>query len=841
MKLRLISPLSVLIIFLSLNSCRSGLSEKENLAIENDVFSKTFWFDSEKPGSIKTSINLKPDQEEIFTEKGTPFFEFVVNNQIVSSNDPFWVFEKHSTREMENGGTEHTLVFKGADNVVDGLNVTLFQQIFPGSTLMRERLELGSEGSVFRLNKTNGKLHFKFPAYSIQNKKNKPAGLTEIRIATWEKKPITFGDQNKGNHMYYPDIIEYENGDANQTLKGPVSIISNANLSWFTAYEHASQDNLNGLFQKEKVGKGNLINDAMQGTKGVFNFSIREEDFKFIGISTQSSDETIDVSVDILRGGYLDGEIIDSEHPYSTVWTATGFYPGNDLEDGKAMLRNYLFNQICEKPVSRVPEFYYNTWGMQREARSVPVRDVLTYDRVFEEIEYAAELGVDIFVLDDGWSNAHGEWFPNQKKFPDGLAPIKKRLEKHGIKIGLWYSPMGIDSTASRYSEYPEWVIKDSEESTVLAQWNHPVFDFVSGFFDVFIDDCKKMIDEGCRFMKWDAINTFYSSLPDLHHGSANYSKEELRARYEYLLPIYVVRAMEVLTDYEPELIIEVDLTEARRVMVGLAPLSQGKLFWMNNGASWYNDYTTFRTKSMRTIANEFAGIVPLELFTYANYPQNVEGSMKYNVHNSILAGHGFWGNLRLMTSAERKWVGNQVRLSKKVLPYLVDVNPKVVGEVGDSPEIYTIVNEEKGAGQVIVFSEKPCKTDHIVEIDSEKVLAVLNNPYVIDDNQLNIPIHFSKNESSEAVFILPNENSNISILSSTSAITDAVVEKEQLTYSLSEPGSQIIQWNKSYGKPTVESSKEIEFELSEKNNLFIIEVESKNENSEIIVKNSTK
>jgi hypothetical protein len=218
-----------------------------------------------------------------------------------------------------------------------------------------------------------------------------------------------------------------------------------------------------------------------------------------------------------------------------------------------------------------------------------------------------------------------------------------------------------------------------------------------------------------------------------------------------------------------------------------------------------------------------------------------VEGSMKYNVHNSILAGHGFWGNLRLMTSAERKWVGNQVRLSKKVLPYLVDVNPSVVGEVGDSPEIYTIVNKEKGAGQVVIFSEKPCKTDHIVEIDSEKVLAVLNNPYVIDDNQLNIPIHFSENESSEAVFILPNENSNISILSSTSAITDAVVEKEQLTYSLSEPGSQIIQWNKSYGKPTVESSKEIEFELSEKNNLFIIEVESKNENSEIIVKNSTK
>src|SRR5690606_36298083 len=136
--------------------------------------------------------------------------------------------------------------------------------------------------------------------------------------------------------------------------------------------------------------------------------------------------------------------------------------------------------------------------------------------------------------------------------------------------------------------------------------------------------------------------------------------------------------------------------------------------------------------------------------------------------------------------------------------------NPRVVGKVGDSTEIYTIVNKEKGAGQVVIFSEKPCKTEHSVEeIDSEKVLAVLNNPYVIDDNQLNIPIHFSENESSEAIFILPNENSNISILSSTSAITDAMDEKDQLTYSLPEPGSQTICWNKSHGKPTVESSKE--------------------------------
>jgi hypothetical protein len=656
-------------------------AEQNIIVIENNVISKVFKFSKEKPGAINVAIYMNPQKELLTLEKPQPYFEFVINNQVVTANDPVWIFREQTTRKMGNGGTEHQLTFAGAIPPVKDLQIVLFQQIFPKSALMREKLEIKTEIQTFKLNKKEGKLHFKFPVYTIQNKTESPVELTEIRIATWEKEPITFGEKNKGNHMYYPDIRNYEINGPLSPVKGPVSIVSNGNINWFTAYEHASQDNLNGLFDEQKKGSGNLVNDAMQGTKGVFNFPVSENDFKFLGIGANAVKNEIHVAVNMLRGGYLDGEEISKEHPYSTVWTATGFYFGKNPEEGKWMLRHYLFNQICEKPASRVPEFYYNTWGMQRQDQNKPLRGILTYERIFEEIEYAAELGVDIFVLDDGWENTQGEWFPHKERLSDGLAPIKERLDKHGIKMGLWFSPMGIDSTTQRYKAHPEWVIKDSNGNPIQAQWGHPAFDFVSGFFDLFVEDCKKLIDQGCRFMKWDAINTFYSSLPNLEHGSKNYSEAERRARYEYLLPIYVVRAMEILTDYEPELIIEMDLTEARRVMVGLAPLSQGKVFWMNNGASWYNDYTTFRTKSMRTIANEFAGIVPLELFTYANYPQNESDAMKYNVHNSLLAGHGFWGNLQLMTPEERDWVKSQVILSKKVLPYITNTKPEVISK----------------------------------------------------------------------------------------------------------------------------------------------------------------
>ncbi len=825
-----------LLLYLPWNKSSAG--EQNKVVIENNLFTKTISSNSDKPDKIEVQLISKTKNKKLTSDTPVPYFEFVINNQLISSQNPFWIFKEHTSRTMQNNGIEHQLVFEGLAGPVNGLQVVLYQQIFPNSTLMREKLVLQSENKTFELNKLNGKLHFKFPVYSLVNAKNSEVELTEIRIATWEKKPVSFGDQKKGNHMYYPDIITYKLRDIMASVKGPVSILSNNEISWFTAYEHASQDNLNGLFDRQLAGKGNLINDAMQGTKGFFNFPISEEDFKFIGIGAEKEMSQTTISVDILRGGYLEDEKIDKEHPYSTVWTATGFYPENNLEVGKSMLRNYLFNQICEKPASRIPDFYYNTWGLQRQDRNKPLRGILTYDRIFEEIDYAAELDVDIFVLDDGWENAMGEWFPNKERFPNGLAPIKERLDKHGIKMGLWYSPMGIDSTSQRYKDHPEWVIKDSEGKPIQAQWGQPAFDFVSDFFDVFITDCKKMIDEGCRFMKWDAINTFYSSLPNLRHGSDKYPESELRARYEYLLPIYVVRAMEILTNYEPDLVIEIDLTEARRAMVGLAPLSQGKFFWMNNGASWYNDYTTYRTKSMRTIANEFKGIIPLELFTYANYPQNIEGAMHYNVHNSILAGHGFWGNLQLTSVEDRTWIGQQVAISKGILPYLVDVTPEVIGKVGDSPEIYTIVNSEKAAGQVIAFSENPSQKEHYINLNTDNLLGILNSPFIVEKNSVHLPLNFDKKESSVAIFVLQqNEASKgITIMSSSVPIDNVTGSNKQLRLITTDPGEINIRWPEIYGQPIIKCSGKIDFIIENSVNYCTINIVTQEKNSEIII-----
>jgi hypothetical protein len=839
--------------------------ESDKIILENNLLKKVLVFSKEEPDKIIVhSIFSKQSNKELLNQSDKiPYFEFVINKKLVTSKNKIWQYKKFTTRKMGNGGEEIKLILEGKANPVNGLQVTIYQQLFPNTSLMREKLELSVIGKrKFYLNKLNNQLHFKFPQYSLKTEADNPEiSMTEIRLATWANELIAIdknatyderfqerkqNDHNLANcHMFHSQLNEY-NFQENEKLivKGPINFIRLSDWSWMTAYEHASQDNLRGVIRGNIEKGNNFIRDGLQGTRGNFNFEISEEDFKFLGISQTLDTKQLTVSVDVLRGGYLDGEIIDKDHPYSSVWTASGFFPGKSLEKGKEMLQDYLWRCICEKPASRKPEFYYNTWGMQRKLNSIgqPLRGVLTEAKIKKEIQYAAELGVDIFVLDDGWEQAQGVWQPHKDRLPNGLKPVKDELDKHGIKLGVWFSPMGIDSTAKRYKQHPEWIIRDSDGNPIKAQWNKPAFDFVSDFYSVFVNDCKKLIDQGVRFFKWDAINTFFCSLPGLHHGDSTHTPQEIRERYAYLLPIYVTKAMKELTDYEPKLVIEIDLTEARRCMIGLAVLSNGKYFWMNNGASGYNDYSAYRTKSMRTIPNLFAGLIPLELFTYANYPHKNKKKQRYNVNTSLIAGHGFWGALEFMKPADRIRVGKLVAKSKRVLPYITEMPPEVIGKVGASPEIYTIVNNQKAAGQVIAFSGQALNYKHKISINKNNLLGVLNHAYELESDSLNFDFDFPMPDATREAFILPNKGVDIGIRASTSWLDNIELrEEKKLYYVCGAPGEQKILWSKKYGKPRIKSSNKINYEIKEKikNNYFEITITVLNANTKIYLESS--
>jgi hypothetical protein len=234
-------------------------------------------------------------------------------------------------------------------------------------------------------------------------------------------------------------------------------------------------------------------------------------------------------------------------------------------------------------------------------------------------------------------------------------------------------------------------------------------------------------------------------------------------------------------------------------------PLAEGKFFLMNNGASGYNDYSQYRTKSMRTVLNEYAGVIPTELFTHAVYPHNEYPffAQRYSVNTSLVGGRGFWGNLDMMKTEQRIRVGNLVEKSKLVLPYIIHLPVKVSAMVGASPEIYTHVNKEKAAGQVIAFSGSPCSAPVSVSINTENCLGVLNHAFSLDSGTVHLPFQFDRPDDTNEAFIVSNDGNGIGIESATGWI-DALeldVFAKRLTIVLANESTIILRVPMSFKK----------------------------------------
>lgn len=99
--------------------------------------------------------------------------------------------------------------------------------------------------------------------------------------------------------------------------------------------------------------------------------------------------------------------------------------------------------------VSRVPGSTVNTW--------LPFATNIHRELVLEQIERAAELGVEAYQIDDGWFDHRGDWNDDLTKFPNGLEEIVDLAHARGIRFGLWMAVATADEASKVYREHPEW------------------------------------------------------------------------------------------------------------------------------------------------------------------------------------------------------------------------------------------------------------------------------------------------------------------------------------------------------------------------------------------------
>lgn len=90
----------------------------------------------------------------------------------------------------------------------------------------------------------------------------------------------------------------------------------------------------------------------------------------------------------------------------------------------------------------------------------------------------AAALGVDMFVLDDGWFGKRdddfsglGDWTVNRKKLPSGLDGFAKKLKEMGLALGLWFEPEMVSEDSELYRTHPDWALKLPNRAPVRCRY----------------------------------------------------------------------------------------------------------------------------------------------------------------------------------------------------------------------------------------------------------------------------------------------------------------------------------------------------------------------------------
>jgi alpha-galactosidase len=126
--------------------------------------------------------------------------------------------------------------------------------------------------------------------------------------------------------------------------------------------------------------------------------------------------------------------------------------------------------------------------------------------------EKAAALGIERFVMDDGWFGQRkddhaglGDWYVNQQKFPHGLKPLIDKVHSLGMDFGLWVEPEMVNPDSDLYRKHPDWVLnfpgrpRSERRNQLLLNLARPdVRDYVLGFLD------KLLTENDIAFLKWD-------------------------------------------------------------------------------------------------------------------------------------------------------------------------------------------------------------------------------------------------------------------------------------------------------------------------------------------------
>ena len=196
----------------------------------------------------------------------------------------------------------------------------------------------------------------------------------------------------------------------------------------------------------------------------------------------------------------------------------------------------------------------------------------------------ATDLGMELFVLDDGWfgkrgdsTSSLGDWYPNEKKLKGTLKELAEKINAKGLKFGLWIEPEMTNKDSDLYRAHPDWLLAEQGKRICHSRTQY-VLDFSKKEVREYIGDMLEnlLAEVPVSYIKWDMNRTFSEVF-----SNGNDREYQGKVCHKYILGVYEL--YERLTSRFPHVLFE-------SCASGGARFDPGMLYYAPQG--WTSDDT---------------------------------------------------------------------------------------------------------------------------------------------------------------------------------------------------------------------------------------------------------
>ncbi|MBB6729855.1 alpha-galactosidase [Cohnella zeiphila] len=310
----------------------------------------------------------------------------------------------------------------------------------------------------------------------------------------------------------------------------------------------------------------------------------------------------------------------------------------------------HRYERDCVLPSSRPRKVLYNSW----EATEFDVRA----DEQIKLARRAAQLGVERFVVDDGWFGARnsdraglGDWHVNPAKFPNGLQELIGEVQALGMEFGLWVEPESVNPDSDLYRAHPEWIYQfPTREGTQLR--NQYLLNLglpeVKAFVLDFMTELLSTYE--IKFIKWDMNRTVTEP------GAPESAGPVWQKHVDHLYAIWAE-----LRARFPDVEFETCAGGGSRIDLGMLRFAD---------QAWISDNTDARDRLAMQEGFSYVYSPSVMMCWVTESPNGFNGRslpLSYRFHSSMMGGLGIGANIAKWTGEEMEEARGFVALYKEI------------------------------------------------------------------------------------------------------------------------------------------------------------------------------